>query len=420
MSRRRILLASVAAGFIAFAAAPAYAYWTAGADPEATLAAATLGTPTATFTSTTSSITVQVAAPATGPAPTGYTVSRDGTVVCTLTSPGACPADTIPTGPATSVSYTVTAALGTAWRASITLAAATQPPAPLSVQLPGGSDTGLRGDGITSRTTPTFAIRAPKAHAQYSVTLVSDGSALATANVPAGTGTASVTLGTGGKAFTPSTSASHLIQVRSVYQGQQSAPVAMTPVDHLQVWGPPSVTGVALGNVDSGTAGVAETGDTVTITFSQPLNPATVCANWSVTPGDENITGEATATLTNNTTDSAQDTLQVSVPPDICDAGTANVLNLGTVDLAGDYVSGGTDNGQANAVSFAGSTLDLSSDWTTLTITLGSPDSGSQYLQTAPASTGAARFTPASGNPQDQAGNPFPAGTSPAGTPTRF
>lgn len=107
----------------------------------------------------------------------------------------------------------------------------------------------------------------------------------------------------------------------------------------------PSATDIQTTNVGGGTQGRPETGDTVIYTFSEPMDPTTIKANWD---------GTSTTVTVNINQVNPRDTL------------TTNV-NLGTVDLRnGGWV---TANASFNA------TMVLSGS--TLTITLGTAASGS-------------------------------------------
>lgn len=108
----------------------ASAYWSELPSATASVELAALGEPGATAAATQTSITVSVTAPASGPAPTAYLVSRESAFTCRLDAPSlTCPSDEIGV-PGTLVSYTVTALLGTAWQRTITFAATTASPGP--------------------------------------------------------------------------------------------------------------------------------------------------------------------------------------------------------------------------------------------------------------------------------------------------
>ncbi|MBI2238532.1 MAG: hypothetical protein HYU54_08425, partial [Actinobacteria bacterium] len=129
----------------------------------------------------------------------------------------------------------------------------------------------------------------------------------------------------------------------------------------------------------STTVGRAQTGDTVTFTYSEVMDPDSLLAGW---------TGTATSVTVRlvNGVGGGNDTLQV------WDAANAVRLAFGTVNLGGQaYVVGGTR-------SFTGSTMVQSGP--VITITLGTP-SGGTGTETIP---GTMTWTPAAGA-TDAAGN---------------
>lgn len=108
---------------------------------------------------------------------------------------------------------------------------------------------------------------------------------------------------------------------------------------------------------NAGTAGRAETGDTVVFTFNEPVDPNSILAGWN---------GSSTSvTLRINQQNGAMgDRLQVY------DAADSTQLPLGTTRLLGNYVT-------AN-VSFSGSTMVMSGS--TITVTLGTPPLGAAIV----------------------------------------
>lgn len=179
----------------------------------------------------------------------------------------------------------------------------------------------------------------------------------------------------------------------------------------------PTVTGVALTNGGTaGTAGTANSGDSVTITYSERMDATKFCG-----AGKTPWTNVGTQTLnTNNdvivklTDNGSNDTLTVSSDKD-CPS-----LSIGTVNLGGNYISSGT--GTTATFQGSGSGKFSSVQWDPLTfkltIVLGN-------LKTGTVSTGVGlgspSYTPPSGL-SDVAGNPLgtTAFTSPPGTETRF
>ena len=156
-TRRRVIAVAALLGASAAAGMPAYAYWTDADAPTATLAAAALGAPGATTDPTSTSITVTVSAPPSGPAPTGYTVTRGGTTVCTPAGPGDCTETGL--DPDTPYTYQVTAHLGTHWTATATVTASTLPPGTAPAPEPAPGETGAgsadtTGPGSADPNTP--------------------------------------------------------------------------------------------------------------------------------------------------------------------------------------------------------------------------------------------------------------------------
>jgi hypothetical protein len=146
----------------------------------------------------------------------------------------------------------------------------------------------------------------------------------------------------------------------------------------------PTVTEVALTN--GGTAGTADTGDSVTITYSERMDATKFCSKWNNTGTGSQILDknkDVVVTLTNNGTN---DTLTVI-------SGTCT-LNIGTVNLGGDYISSGTATFQGNTGTDVKSTVEWDPLTFKLTIVLGTKTAG-----TVKTGVGAAfpSYTPPSG-----------------------
>jgi chitinase len=117
----------------------------------------------------------------------------------------------------------------------------------------------------------------------------------------------------------------------------------------------PSGSNVQTANASGGTAGKAETGDTITFTFSEGMDPASIANNW-----------DGTAT-----------TVVAAFANGGCgasDAVSVTSVNLGTLCLSGDYVNG--------SKTFTGSTMVLSGGGTIVTITLGTPPANGLNTET--------------------------------------
>jgi Bacterial Ig-like domain len=111
----------------------------------------------------------------------------------------------------------------------------------------------------------------------------------------------------------------------------------------------PTATSVSAENKAGGTAGKIEAGDTLTYTYSEAMAPASLLTGWS---------GASTAVHI-KFTNGGNDTITVLT--------TANAaINLGSVATNGDYVSA--------TVTF-NATMAMSSDGTTVVVTLGTPSS---------------------------------------------
>ncbi|HKO39305.1 MAG TPA: hypothetical protein VJU14_13150 [Solirubrobacterales bacterium] len=141
----------------------------------------------------------------------------------------------------------------------------------------------------------------------------------------------------------------------------------------------PTAADVQTTNKASGTVGKAELGDSVTFTFSEPIDPHSILANW---------TGTATSVvvrISNVTGD----------PLTVYNAANTTQLPLGSVAMGrNDYVS-------ANATFGASGTAStMVSSGNAITITLGTASAG----PTTAGSTGTMTWTP-SASAYDRAGN---------------
>jgi hypothetical protein len=138
----------------------------------------------------------------------------------------------------------------------------------------------------------------------------------------------------------------------------------------------PAASSVSTTNkTPSGSAGKPEAGDTVTLTYSEAMNPGSMLSGWN-----GSSTNVVVRITDGNATNSLNDKLTV------WDASNTNQVALGTIDLASrNYVTGD--------VSFSASTITLSGAGA-LTITLGTvsditkigTDSGNTKLSWAPSS----------------------------------
>jgi hypothetical protein len=138
---------------------------------------------------------------------------------------------------------------------------------------------------------------------------------------------------------------------------------------------PPAASDVQTANVAGGTAGTAEVGDTLTYTFSEPVEPGSVLAGWN---------GSSTTTTVRFLNSGSNDQVQ------IWNAAASAQLPFGTVALGANHVSGG-------GATFSSSTMVMSGS--TITVTL-----GTQSGATRSTAGGAMVWTPST-TPVDLAGN---------------
>lgn len=131
-------------------------------------------------------------------------------------------------------------------------------------------------------------------------------------------------------------------------ESPESAPVRMP--------GPPSVTAIALTN--SGTTGTANAGDSFTITFSELLDPQSICSGFNADP-------TVTQTATGLALDFAGNPNVISVT----NGGTCQTSGLGTLQVGGNGNGRYTRGGQA--LQFTNSTLTWNPTERTITVTFG-------------------------------------------------
>jgi hypothetical protein len=129
----------------------------------------------------------------------------------------------------------------------------------------------------------------------------------------------------------------------------------------------PTASDIQTANASGGVVGAAEAGDTITFTFSEPMDPDRILAAW---------TGASTSVTVRLANGGGGDTVA------IWNAGNTAQLPLGSVNLGRtDYLPGGTRTFTTSAMVMSGSTI---------TITLGTPSGG---VGTA-AGTGTMVWTP--------------------------
>ncbi|HYZ81234.1 MAG TPA: hypothetical protein VE571_08200, partial [Solirubrobacteraceae bacterium] len=143
----------------------------------------------------------------------------------------------------------------------------------------------------------------------------------------------------------------------------------------------PSASNIQTANVTGGTVGKAELGDTMTLTYSETVDPNTLQSGW----------GGASTPVIVKIVDggSSNDTLQV------VNASTSAVLPFGTIDLGRkDYVS------QTITFGASGTASTMVQSGTAITITLGTPSAAAGTA----AATGTLTWTPTA-TVTDPAGN---------------
>ena len=159
----------------------------------------------------------------------------------------------------------------------------------------------------------------------------------------------------------------------------------------------PEVVSVAL--VDTATLGLADPGDRVVVTFTDALDPASVCSSFSDPSGPSTATG-LTVTFSGNPN-------VVS----ITGTGTCGTSGFGTIQV------GSTGNGRYTrgnqTLTFSGSTLTWDPGTLELRLTLGSTVDGTQ-------TTGAAAIVVLSPGALTSGGVGLPAGTASSSTEQRF
>ncbi|MGX9902028.1 Ig-like domain-containing protein [Arthrobacter sp. SA17] len=170
----------------------------------------------------------------------------------------------------------------------------------------------------------------------------------------------------------------------------------------------PKVLSVTLQN--GGTAGKADTNDKAVVVFNAPMSPSSFCSNWTSATGPWTQTGNSISVLISRNTTAPNDALTVSAG---CTANNFGTVNLGaryTTSTGGNLTFKGTGNRPPSSVS-------LSADGKTLTITLGLLKSGTPATGVqagTPTYEGTANGQP--GIPTDT--NGVPLGTKPSGVGT--
>jgi hypothetical protein len=113
----------------------------------------------------------------------------------------------------------------------------------------------------------------------------------------------------------------------------------------------PTVSSVSAANKTGGTAGKIESGDTVTFTFSEAIDPTSVLSGWA---------GTSTTVKFRFTDNSTTDSFTV------LDSNSLTNVHLGSVATSGNYVG---------ATTTFSSTMAMSADGKSVVVTLGTPTS---------------------------------------------
>lgn len=370
-------VAAILASLLALAALPALANasWRGQGTGNGAVSAvsAPAGT-TASASALARTVTVTWTAPASGPAPTGYAITRAPAAGGSSVTPAAGTCASTVTGltctetavPAGSWTYAVrplvqkwTGAAGTA-SSAVTIGAAALALGTSSFTAlpatPSGSVTGFAGsETVTMRldaTDGTVLTTSPS-----TVTTTSGGLASIT----------SVTLPAG------LTDGAHTVYAMGSAGSQASAAITISGTKA-------TATGLTIVN-GTGTTRQAGTGDVVTITFDKELQPSSLCSAWPATTSTKSATG--TVRITRTSTSTVLDVPSVT---------GCTTLNIGTIDL------GRTDLGSASGMvaSFASSTIAWTGTAKTLRLTLGgTPTVTGGSLTRGSSSTSTVTYTPA-------------------------
>ncbi len=151
----------------------------------------------------------------------------------------------------------------------------------------------------------------------------------------------------------------------------------------------PTAGDVQTANGNGGTPGRAEAGDTITLTYSEPIDPNSIISGWN------GSASSVVVRLINGILLLGDDALRVY------DSTNTNQLPLGTVDMGrGDYV-GGLLGGETALFGATGSPSTMTASGNSVTITLGT---ASGQGATTAGGNGTMSWTP-SGTATDRAGN---------------
>lgn len=183
--------------------------------------------------------------------------------------------------------------------------------------------------------------------------------------------TAKTPLTSGSKSFTVSLTDSASTKTTTTYS---------VTVDNTAVAG----SGIQTANASGGTVGRAESGDTITLGYSEPVDPDSVFSGW-----DGSSMNVAIVLIDGGS--SADDTIQVWDVPHV------SQIPLGTIDLGRkDYLT----HGSYDIFGYTGTPSTMVMNGSTITLTLGTPT----FTADTAAGTGTMTWTPSS-SATDRAGN---------------
>lgn len=360
----RLGAAGVVAGVVAVAAAPALAEWTERGTTVVTAQATGLREPLVEVQVTGTTALVRAEAAEDGARPAWLEVRRGDHVVCSSrrgTGPDTAAlaevcTDELPHGFAGE--YTIEAGLGD-WTSSVVRPVTTPLPSP-TLTWAEGTDDGKPGDGVTSMRTPTVLLTAPPAAEGYRVTLAmnEEDLPLGPVDVPPG-GLAAVKIAMAELGPGP-----HTLTAVSHRDGAPSAIAELA----LTVAEVPRVDTVTLADADrsEGRRGPIRGGDTVTIQFTESVDPASICHAWRSTASGP-WTADATMTVERSV---AGDQSVVTFGPRRESCGPSRPLVLGVLTLDATPLL------RETPVAFDGSIAQLSDDKKTLTLTVGTGEGG--------------------------------------------
>jgi hypothetical protein len=389
----RIAVAAMAALAISSGGPAASAYWqTLGSNPGIAKAdaIAAMAAPTASASAGAASLSWAPGTTAGGQAVSGYTVARysSSTGGSMVSAGGACAGIVTATScteaalPSGTWYYTVTPRLGS-WAGpesvrsgGVAVADTTAPDAPIFGPV----------QPVNIATTSTVVVGGT-AEANSSVTVT-----VKDAVTPQHSASKTVLVDGNGKWTVSNFSLAGLTDGAISYTatardaaGNVSLPASVQSTKDMVA---PRVTAVALLN-GQGTQAIPDAGDKVTITFSEPLLPSTICGSWTNPSGSPTLNG--TLTIAWVATDQNSVTFASADPA--CPSAT-----YGSIAINGTYTTG------AN-LTFS-SVLTWNPGTSQLSVTLGSLTGGSPVAKNGNVMPS---YTPAAGL-TDPAGNPLPAG----------